>query len=417
MNKQKYDLDINIIPLNIAIYKYDEKRDDFIFIDFNNSAEKNSKLKRKQVIGKYLTKVFPKAKEFGIFDLLKKVNITGQKEIHKATLYEDNRIQGWRENEIYKIDNGLIIAIYKNITAEKKIETNLKLYKQIVDTISENVIITDINGTIIYVNPSYLQTMGYLENEVIGKNPKAFSSGKHSTEYYKDMWLQLIQTGCFQGEIWDKKKDGSIFPKRLTINTVKNLNNEPTNYVGVFTDISKQKKYETDLKEMAFSDALTKLPNRIHFKNILKYEVDKSIRNKRAGSLLLLDLDKFKIVNDTLGHQIGDKLLVEVAKRLKDVMRKSDMVSRIGGDEFTIILSSPVLKSQIEIICQNIIQTLSSIFVIDNSIININSSIGITFFNCQNSDIESLIKQSDLAMYKAKEMGRGNFQFYNDKDK
>jgi len=413
MIKQNYNVDINIIPMNIAIYKYDIANDNFIFVDINNYTENSENIDRDEVLGKYLTDIFPNVKEFGLFDLLKKAYETGKKQNHKATFYSDDRIQGWQENEIYKLENDLIITIYKNINAEKLMETDLKLYKQIVDTISEAVIITDMKGTIIYVNPAYLRITGYSINEVIGKNPRAFSSGKHNKEFYKDMWLQITNNQTFHDDIWDKKKDGTIYPKRLTINTVKDLNNKPTNYVGVFTDVAKQKKYETNLKELAFSDGLTKLPNRIHFHNILKYEVNKSSRGEEDGALLLLDLDKFKIVNDTLGHQIGDELLIQVAKRLQHVMRQSDMVSRIGGDEFTIILSAPIPKFQVEIICQNIIKSLSSVFTIDNNLIYINSSIGVAFFNYGKIDIDELIRQSDVAMYKAKSLGRGNFQFYN----
>ncbi|MFK5938144.1 MAG: EAL domain-containing protein [Sulfurimonas sp.] len=271
---------------------------------------------------------------------------------------------------------------------------------------------TDLDANIVDINPAYVKLSGFKRKNIIGKSPKIFKSGRHDKEFYKNMWSKILHDGVYKGEIWDRKANGEVFLKDMTITAVKDKYGIVKNYVGVFSDITSEHNYKEELQEMAFTDALTKLSNRAQFKNILTREVEISLRTKSEGALLLLDLDMFKKVNDTLGHLVGDDLLVAVALRLKKLVRKSDEVSRIGGDEFTIILSSPVKKENIQYITQNIIDELAKPFVIGVHEIFIGCSVGISIFPSSIKDINLLIKSADLAMYKAKEMGRGRYQFF-----
>jgi diguanylate cyclase (GGDEF)-like protein/PAS domain S-box-containing protein len=306
------------------------------------------------------------------------------------------------------------VVIASDITQKYVYEEKLMLSKEVIDSISEAVVITDIDTTIIDVNPAYVKLSGYKREDIIGKTPKIFKSGRHDKKFYKDMWSKILYDGFYKGEIWDRKARGEVFLKNITITAVQDRNGKVKNYVGVFTDITNERNYKEELQEMAFTDSLTKLSNRAQFKNILRREMEVSLRTKSEGALLLLDLDMFKKVNDTSGHLVGDDLLVRVALRLKQLVRKSDEVSRIGGDEFTIILSSSVKKKNIQYVAQNIIEELEKPFVIGTHEIFISVSVGISIFPSSFDDINALIKSADLAMYKAKEMGRGNYQFFQD---
>ena len=531
MTNENYSLHIDNLPLNIAIYRYNRDKDDFLFVDFNKSAEDTDKITKEELLGRYLLDVFPSAKEFGIFDVLKKAHFSKEQQYFKADLYKDERISGWRENDIYNVGNDCIMAIYKDVTQEKVLDTKLQLLggivdnslneiylfdathlkftymnqqaqknigytlqeikelhpwdikpfhteksfksfvikddfnqieiihkrkdgteyrveskvqkmllnyeeyfvviasditqkhiyeeklilsKEVIDSISEAVIITDIDAIIVDVNPAYTKLSGFKREDVLGKSPKIFKSGRHDKKFYKNMWSKILNDGFYKGEIWDRKASGEVFLKDITITAVKDKYGVVKNYVGVFSDVTEERNHKKELQEMAFTDSLTKLSNRLQFKNILIREMEKLIRTKDSAALLLLDLDMFKKVNDTLGHLVGDDLLVEVASRIKSLVRKSDEVSRIGGDEFTIILSSPVQIKNIQYIAQNIIDAISKPFVLNNQEIFIGCSIGISIFPSHFDDVNQLIKSADLAMYRAKEMGRGRYQFFQD---
>ncbi len=304
------------------------------------------------------------------------------------------------------------VAIISDITLKHQYEEQLLLSKEVIDSISEAVIITDLNEKIIDINPAYLQLSGFNREDIIGKSPRIFKSGKHDKAFYDNMWKKLLNKGVYSGEIWDRKLNGELFLKDITITTVNDKNGQPKNYVGVFNDITQKMNFQQELENMAFTDSLTGLTNRVQFQNILQREIKIATRTQTEGALFLIDLDMFKKVNDTLGHLVGDTLLIEVASRLKSIMRKSDEVSRIGGDEFTVILSSPIQRKNVQYKAQSIIDTLAKPFLINGHEIFIGSSIGISFFPSDESDITQLIKSADLAMYKAKESGRGNYQFF-----
>lgn len=230
-------------------------------------------------------------------------------------------------------------AIIRDISERKSAEEQLRIAAVAFET-HEAILITDAKANIIRTNRAFTEITGYRPNEVLGKNPRILSSGRHDKVFYAAMWQQLLTTGSWTGEVWDKRKSGEIYPKWLTITAVKNNAGEAVEYVGIFSDITVRKKAEDEIHKLAFYDSLTGLPNRRLLNDRLQQIMASSGRTGRQGALLFLDLDNFKTLNDTLGHDIGDLLLQQVAKRLTICIREGDTVARLGGDEFVIVLEN-----------------------------------------------------------------------------
>ncbi len=227
----------------------------------------------------------------------------------------------------------------RDITKRKQIEEELQLSSMVLQTSSEGMLVTDENNQIISVNPAFSRISGYSFEEVKGKNPRMFRSDRHDQAFYQAMWHAIVTTGQWQGEIWDKRKNGETYAKWLTINTLRNKDGAIHRYMALFSDITEKKKSEELIWRQANFDTLTGLPNRDMFRDRLGQEAKKTVRANLPLALLLVDLDQFKEVNDTLGHAMGDMLLKEAARRISACVRESDTVARLGGDEFTIILS------------------------------------------------------------------------------
>ena len=313
-------------------------------------------------------------------------------------------------------DIGEIIAtcgISSDISERKKIEQNLLLSRLVLENANEAILITDHDGNILEVNEAYEQITGFSRHEVIGKNPKIAQSGHHDAAFYKKMWHEIKTEGKWQGEIWDRRKNGELFPKWLSITTVYEKNGEATNYVAIFSDITDKKRAEEQLEKLAYYDPLTGLSNRAYFQEQLKRSISASIRDNLQLALLFIDLDRFKSINDRYGHNAGDQLLVKVAQRLNAQVRRSDTVSRLGGDEFAILLQDVKRSEQVAGIAQKVIDTLDESFEIDDGEVGISASIGISVFPNDGSEPGSIIKSADMAMYKAKEKGRNCYHFYS----
>ncbi|MCW8883710.1 MAG: transporter substrate-binding domain-containing protein, partial [Motiliproteus sp.] len=253
-----------------------------------------------------------------------------------------------------------------DISQRKGAEKRLQLAHKVIENTSEGIVVTDPNGTIVDVNPAHLRTMGYSRDEVIGNNPKLWKSGRHDQTFYQNMWRQLLKEGIWEGEIWDRRKDGEVFPKWLSINAIKDDQGTVLNYVALSTDITQQKATEQELENLAFYDPLTQLPNRTLFKDRLEHELLIAKRFNRPLGLMFLDLDRFKDVNDTLGHDIGDLLLEKVARRLEGCLRASDTVCRLGGDEFTVILTEISSPDALAHVAENMIAAINEAFVLNN---------------------------------------------------
>lgn len=299
-------------------------------------------------------------------------------------------------------------------TAElQKANMELNLAAAVVDNTSEGIVVTDASNTIIEVNQAYCEITGYGREELIGKNPSINKSDFHDDAFYQAMWSDLSEKGSWSGEIWDRRKDGSIFPKWLSINAIKNDESVLTNYVGIFTDISQIKETERKLEELAYYDPLTGLPNRALYQDRLKREMVNSDRAGTKMALMFIDLDRFKYVNDTLGHRAGDALLEQVAKRLVDGVRETDTVARLGGDEFTVILGGLSDMINVGRIAQGFIDKLQKPFRVEGQEVYVGASIGICVYPDDGEDDEVLNKNADIAMYEAKSAGRGQFHFFH----
>ncbi|OOZ14242.1 hypothetical protein BOW25_01860 [Solemya velum gill symbiont] len=234
-------------------------------------------------------------------------------------------------------DKRYVVATIADITERSAIEQELQIAATAFDS-HEAMLVTDSQGDILRVNDAFTKVTGYSREEVIGKNPNILQSGRHSADFYHDMWERINQDGCWQGEIWDRRKNGEVYPKWATITSVSDKNGQVSNYVSIFSDISSVKKAQDQILELAYYDPLTGLPNRRRLVEYLERAMVESKRSNMFGALMFIDLDNFKIINDTLGHEQGDVLLKEVANRLTTALREVDIVARLGGDEFVVIL-------------------------------------------------------------------------------
>ncbi|MDP2806276.1 MAG: diguanylate cyclase [Gallionellaceae bacterium] len=288
----------------------------------------------------------------------------------------------------------------------------LELFSKMFHGSGEAILITDAEKNIVAVNPAFTEITGYQAVEVMGGNPKILSSGKQGPDFYQTMWASLNEVGQWQGEIWNRRKSGEFYPEWLSIGVVKNSKGEIINYISLFSDITERKAAEQKIEFLAHYDALTKLPNRSLFADRLKHAVVIAGRNEKKVALLFLDLDKFKAINDTMGHLAGDLLLQSVAERLKSCVRESDTICRQGGDEFMILLPEVEARADAENVAQKIIAAMeASHYVLDKELV-ITFSVGGAIYPDDADDIVTLTKCADDAMYRAKESGRNNYQMY-----
>ncbi len=523
-NINLYQIPIDIIPLNIAVYRLVEGK--FIFIDFNKMAEKTEALKREELMGKCLTDIFPKVKEFGLLEVFERVNRTAQNETFDLKFYEDERISGWRTNEVIKLPNGDIMTMYKDLTQEKETkrllqqseekfraiaensligifiytdhfiyinqalsdmsgysaeelytkqawelisnpiqtemknnvqrrlsgeifpqryddveifikdgskkiarimtqtivyedgyaglgtivditdiretQTKLTLLAQAVEQTDELIRITDKHGIITYANDAFVAHSGYKQSELIGENCISIQSIEHDKAFYKELWETILSGKTYRNTLINRKKNQQIYYEALTITPIFNDKHEIQNFVATGKDITARIKMEEELQKYAITDDLTGLYNRRQGNKLLDIEFNKAQRYENSFTLLMFDIDNFKSVNDTFGHDKGDNILQELSKLVLLHIRKSDALIRWGGEEF-IILSNYISKDKAIKFAEKLRVAITSYdFDID---MNISVSMGISL--CKNDDTkESLLKRVDEGLYEAKESGR-----------
>jgi len=312
--------------------------------------------------------------------------------------------------------NGLKVrsGFFLDITERKKNEEQLLLAEKVFANSDEAIIVTDASATILSVNKAFTKVTGFGADEAIGQNPRLLKSNRHDKDYYRDMWLRLNTAGQWQGEIWNRRKSGEIFPERLSISAVRNSNDVVTNYVAIFADITERKTAQDQIEFLAFHDPLTRLPNRLLGKDRVKQAIAFSDREHAKSAILFLDLDNFKFINDSLGHSVGDSLLIAVATRLQECVRDTDTLCRLAGDEFLVVLQDIRDSDAISLICEKILKRLSEAFLIDGKELTTSFSIGVALYPDDGRDTESLLKNADTAMYKAKEAGRNAYRFFDD---
>ena len=308
-------------------------------------------------------------------------------------------------------------AVMLYLREAQKAEANLRIAATAFDS-QEGMLITDVNNVILRVNRAFNEITGYASEEVVGNNPRILRSGRHDADFYAAMWDSINATGHWKGEIWNRRKNGEIYPELLTVTAVKGSDGLIINYVGALTDITKSKKAEEEIRMLAFFDPLTNLPNRRLLLDRLQQALVSSARSNHHGALLFIDLDNFKALNDTMGHDVGDLLLQQAAERLKSCVRDGDTVARLGGDEFVVVLedlseSMPDAAAQSESVGNKILSSLNHTYLLGSHECRSTPSIGATLFIGRRSEVEELMKQADIAMYQAKKAGRNTLRFFD----
>ncbi|MCK4840975.1 MAG: EAL domain-containing protein [Methylococcales bacterium] len=329
--------------------------------------------------------------------------------------------------------SGMIAVVVLLMLIVAIIVPNTVRFKQMVDTLQKNeedlkiaaiafqtheaILVTDGDGVIVRANNAFSRVSGYSEDEVIGKNPRLLKSEKQDDFFYKNFWNTIINEGKWSGKIWNRNKDGEIFAEWQTVSAVKDEHGNITHYVSFYSDVLEFKLAEKEIEKLAFYDPLTQLPNRRLLYERLEHELNIARRYQRAGILFFLDLDRFKQINDSLGHSIGDQLLIETAKRLQSLLRDTDTAVRLGGDEFIVLVSAQDgihtdLLEQSNVIAEKIIKAISHPYFIADHELFITTSIGISLYTGIDETVDVLLKRADTAMYQAKESGRNTFRFY-----
>ncbi|MBT0963806.1 EAL domain-containing protein [Denitromonas iodatirespirans] len=301
-----------------------------------------------------------------------------------------------------------------DVSASKLAEVELQLTASVFGSAREGIIITDADGSILDVNDAFIRITGYTKDEAIGKNPSLLRSDRHENEFYATMWRSLHDKGFWEGEIWNRRKSGEVFPEILTISAVRNDSGAVSHFVAVFSDISRLKEHEHQLERLAFFDDLTGLPNRVLLVDRLSQTMARARRNRGELALAYLDLDGFKEINDSLGHAVGDRVLVTIAERLTTALREEDTVARFGGDEFVIVLPDHRADESHEAIIRRLLDTISAPIHIGDQRLQVSASIGLAHYRDQTDlDSDQLIRQADQAMYQAKQAGKNRFHLFD----
>jgi diguanylate cyclase (GGDEF)-like protein/PAS domain S-box-containing protein len=306
-----------------------------------------------------------------------------------------------------------VLGIVRDVTRRKQQEEHMRLAEAVFDHTQEAIVVTDLGGNILSVNPAFSQVTEYSESELLGKNIRILQSGRHDRDFYRTMWSQIESAGYWQGPIWNRRKSGDIYHEWLIINTIRDAAGKPLQYVGISLDISRSAHVETQMEHMAHHDALTDLPNRLLLYSRLEHTLERAKRDNRLSAVLFLDLDRFKQVNDSLGHAAGDELLKLVAQRLRGRLRDIDTLARLGGDEFVVVLDGILNRGEAETVANILIAQLGKPFELSiGATVHIGTSIGIAIFPSHARDAKRLIELADAALYQAKLAGKGRCKFH-----
>jgi diguanylate cyclase (GGDEF)-like protein/PAS domain S-box-containing protein len=311
-------------------------------------------------------------------------------------------------------DEGLrVYWIMRDISAKRTSELESQMSSMVFRSAHEGIIITDIEGMIIAINPAFTRITGYTQQEVIGKNPRLLSSGRQDADFYRKFWEKIITTGTWSGEIINRKKSGELYPEWITITAVKDQSGATLSYIAVFSDIARLVEAEKELSNLAYHDTLTGLPNRRLLEDRAEQALSTARRDGTGVSVMYLDLDRFKPINDSLGHEIGDIVLQLTSERLRQCMREGDTVARVGGDEFVILTQGSSLDEDLEEIGKKVTNALSAPIVVGEHELLIGGSIGCARFPQDGNDIATLLHRADVAMYVAKRSGGSHFSLFD----
>ncbi|MDR4508707.1 MAG: PAS domain S-box protein [Candidatus Brocadiaceae bacterium] len=404
----------SILDNTTAVIYLKDVRGKFILI--NRQFEKLFHITKKEIIGKTDKDIFPEEMANAFLSNDQKVRETkAPLEIEEIAPHDDGpHTYISIKFPLFDSDGNLygICGISTDITERKKAEERMQMAAKVFETAIEGVTVTDSEGTIIFINPAFSAITGYSKKEVIGKNYRILKSDKHDDGFYKNIWNSLIREGKWQGEVWNRRKNGETYPEWLNITAVQNSNGKRTQYVSVSHDITELKKNQEKIEYQAYHDALTGLPNRHLLYDRLSMSIKHVHRTKAKLAVLFVDLDGFKNINDTLGHAVGDLLLQEVTRRLLKCCREEDTVARVGGDEFVICLSDIDNLYDATEAAERVIREVKVPFLIDNNECYIGACVGIAMYPADGENAEVLIKNADMAMYRAKNSGKNTYQLF-----
>jgi diguanylate cyclase (GGDEF)-like protein/PAS domain S-box-containing protein len=318
----------------------------------------------------------------------------------------------WSRSTLLNGQYGAVVT-FIDITERKLSEDALRVTASVFDNSQEAIVITDANNQIIDVNAAFTDITGYQRDEIKGKNPKILNSGRQDRDFYVKLWHSLQNDKLWRGEIWNRRKSGEIYAEMLSISAICDKSGKIQHYVAVFSDITQIKMYENELSHVAHYDALTGIPNRLLLADRLKQAIAQTHRDGDILAVCYLDLDGFKVVNDTLGHNAGDQVLIEVSRRIGNIIRGRDTVARLGGDEFVILLPGLKKKADCVTMLDRILAEISQPLLLENSQLSIGASIGISLYPVNDESSEALLLLADQAMYLAKQSGKNRYHFYD----
>lgn len=293
-------------------------------------------------------------------------------------------------------------------------EQQLRLAAKVYENSPEGILISDSDNNIISINHAFTASTGYSEAEVMGRNPRMLSSGRHDRAFYESMWHGIITSGGWHGEVWNKRKSGEVYPEWLSVATLTDASGKITHHIGLFSDISERKAAEEMIQHLAQHDSLTGLPNRNLLQDRLTLALASARRNSEKLALMFVDLDNFKAVNDSFGHHVGDLLLQEIARRLLSLFRASDTVCRLGGDEFLILINEVADRQDAIAAAEKVLAAIPPDLVVEGHAMGVTPSIGIALYPDHGGDMETLIRHADAAMYASKRAGRSGFMIFSD---
>ena len=387
---------------------------------WNRSAESIFGFSSTQILGQSVNRLVPKQ----FFDLQQHaMNCITEPDPNEAIGQTQEVFARRRDKTVFPAEislsswlsgsEGYFTAIIRDISSRRRAQTQQRIAKTVYETVNEAIVVTDQNNRIIAVNPAFTQMTGYQEQEALGQNPSFLKSGRHDAAFYENLWHAIETNRTWEGEIWNRRKTGEIYPQWTSIVRIHNEFGQPLQHVAVFTDITERKQAEEVIHRRASYDAVTGLPNRNLFFDRLESAIKRCKRDDSGLALLFIDLDGFKAINDFYGHAIGDEVLQETGRRLQASIRQTDTAARLGGDEFTVILTDCNLPHQAELLGRKIIHSLSRSFVVEDLLLPISGSLGITLFPQDATQINTLIKNADTAMYRAKKKGGNQYCFFS----
>ncbi|WP_445370805.1 EAL domain-containing protein [Methylomonas sp. HW2-6] len=390
-----------------------------VILNANLTAAKLLLTTRKALLKKPLTQLILPSDQDIYYLHRKQITETGEPQVFELRLLKQDGVGFWVRLEINRMAAAAgaesFRVVISDISEQKAKDEYLRQAAAMFETTRDGVMVTDANTRILIVNRVFTELTGYSTAEVLHQTPRILKSGRQNAAFYQAMWAELNATGSWQGEIWNRSKNGEIYPQMLNISAVRNEDRQVTHYVAVFSDISQLKSAFERLDYLAHHDPLTELPNRLLLFARLEHCIELSCRDRKSFAVLMLDLDRFKDVNDSYGHLAGDELLQQVSKRLTSRLRGVDTVTRLGGDEFALLLEDLSHPQDAALVATDIIESLSEPWYLSKGIeVRIGVSVGISLFPEHGKTSEALLQQADAALYRAKAEGRGTFKYFSE---